>query len=712
MLAVCAAISGGVSVAGEPADGKPRPEDKAAQVKRAGQWIRIALPIDYNTLSSVRQAVRRTLSKAEEARPVLIFEFSVPPGAAEGGHGTQFGAAYELASFLVSDDLNAANTVAFVPKPIKGHAVLVALACEQIIMAEDATMGEAGMDEKVVNETHRSAYKTIAGSRHTLPVEVALGMLDKSREVVRIRTSLSTEYVSPAEAEKIGKERPVLSQERIKPAGEPWQFTGAEGRKWGFVKYLAGRPHEVAKALDLPPDGIAGDAVAEGQWRAIHVKLTGPVDPDKVSQVERLIDEKLRAGEANFVCLQIDSAGGSSADSVQLATYLAGLDRSRVHTVAYIPEQARADAAIIAMACDEVVLHPGAVLGGSGEYMSQDEVAAVRQTIRDHLAGKKMRSWSLWAAMFDPEVQVYRCTRLGDTGYFSDEELNAEPWEKQELVTTPGRPLRLAGDKALEYRLADHLVENFAQFKQTYGLENDPAMIEPGWADVLIEALKSPGMAILLLFIGGAALYLELHTPGLGIGGFVATVCFALFFWSSYLKGTAGWLQVILFVTGLIFILLELFVLPGFGIFGLGGGALILLALVLASQTFFIPRNDYQMAQMQRSLLTVGGAMAGLFVSALILRRWLPRAPVLRGVFLPPPEGTEAETISRREMLVDLDGLVGAQGITTTPLTPGGKAVFGNHLVDVIADGEFVTRGRPVVVTKVQGNRVVVRPTG
>ena len=83
--------------------------------------------------------------------------------------------------------------------------------------------------------------------------------------------------------------------------------------------------------------------------------------------------------------------------------------------------------------------------------------------------------------------------------------------------------------------------------------------------------------------VGGLALYIELHAPGLGIGGFISFVCFALFFWSHFLEGTAGWLEVTLFVTGCICLLTEIFVLPGFVIFGLGGGVLILTSIVLAS---------------------------------------------------------------------------------------------------------------------------------
>ena len=85
--------------------------------------------------------------------------------------------------------------------------------------------------------------------------------------------------------------------------------------------------------------------------------------------------------------------------------------------------------------------------------------------------------------------------------------------------------------------LVNALAANFGEFKLHYGLENDPALVEPGWADQLIEALGSRGVAILLLFIGVAGLYFEIHTPGLGIGAFVALICFVLFFWSQFLNG-------------------------------------------------------------------------------------------------------------------------------------------------------------------------------
>ena len=212
----------------------------------------------------------------------------------------------------------------------------------------------------------------------------------------------------------------------------------------------------------------------------------------------------------------------------------------------------------------------------------------------------------------------------------------------------------------------------------------------------------------ILLFLGLAGVIAELYSPGLGIGGFVAIVSFMLYFWILHLHGTAGWLVVLLFLAGFCCLLLEIFVLPGFAIFGLGGGLMIIASIVLASQASILPRNDYQWEQMQTTLVSLGGAVVGAFVAAIAFRRFLPHAPVFNRVFHQPFSGEERQTMESRESLVDFAHLIGRSGTTTTPLMPSGKARFGDELLDVIADGEAIDRGEAVVVVEVRGNRVVV----
>ena len=120
------------------------------------------------------------------------------------------------------------------------------------------------------------------------------------------------------------------------------------------------------------------------------------------------------------------------------------------------------------------------------------------------------------------------------------------------------------------------------------------AIDDPNAADTLaqqvLDALASPGLAWLLLLIGGAGLYIELHTPGFGLGGFVSMVAFIIYFWSQYLHGTSGWLEVMLFLAGLFCLAAEIFVLPGLGVLGLGGGVLVIASLVLVPSLNADPR--------------------------------------------------------------------------------------------------------------------------
>jgi membrane-bound serine protease (ClpP class) len=714
-LAVIAVLVLITSTAILAADKQVQPGAAAEGGKHLGFSIRLSLPITDQTTSRVKRFVSGALEKAQakNVKPYLIFEFFIPTGQENFGRGSNFGACYELANFLTSEDLNAAQTVAYLPQSIQGHAILVVLACDDIIMAPDATIGPAGVDKTQISETIRAAYREIAGRRRKLTVPLALGLLDPALEILEVQTEVGTEYVTPEGLKELKKNQTAVAPEVFKPAGESLQLTSKKARDLGFVTYLAANRRDLVQALDLSPLSIEDDPSLENPWKAVRIDLKGPISSDKVRQVQKLIEDQIAQHDVNFICLQIESSGGSPADSGVLANYLLTLNPSQVRTVAYIPKDARADASMIALACDQVIMQPKAVLGGPGVMeISKEEISGLKQMIRDSLAPHKGRSWSLVAALIDPSLEVYRCTHLGDVEYFSAEELaqqpNAAQWEKGPKVSGLNVALKLDGAQAQQMHLANRVVANFAEFKQNYGLENDPALVEPGWADALIEALGSKGVAILLLFIGVAGLYFEFHTPGLGIGAFVALICFVLFFWSQFLNGAPGWLISILFLSGVACILLEIFVIPGFGIFGLGGGAMLIMSLVLASQILVMPRNSQQVAEMQRSLWLIGGVTVALFIASLTMRKWLPNAPIMNRMILAPPEEEERESISRRELLVDLHDLIGTQGTTTTPLFPGGKARFGDSVVDVIADGDMIELGKTVEVVEVRGNRVVV----
>ena len=206
-------------------------------------------------------------------------------------------------------------------------------------------------------------------------------------------------------------------------------------------------------------------------------------------------------------------------------------------------------------------------------------------------------------------------------------------WRRGETVVAAGERLSLSSDRADELGIAWHVVEQFDDLTSLYGFTEPPRTAQPNWALELVEALGSPGFTAILLVICIMGVYLELNAPGMGIGGFVATVAMLLFFWSKFLNGTADWLEVMLFVMGVVFVLMELLVLPGFGIFGLGGGLMIVAALVLASQTFILPKTDLQLIELRNSLSVVAGSGVVCLGLGMLLRQYLPHSP-----FFPPSD--------------------------------------------------------------------------
>ena len=172
-----------------------------------------------------------------------------------------------------------------------------------------------------------------------------------------------------------------------------------------------------------------------------------------------------------------------------------------------------------------------------------------------------------------------------------------------------------------------------------------------------------------------------------------------LFFWLNFLGGTAGWLEVSLFLAGVGCVLLEIFVLPGFGIFGIGGVLVILASLVLASQTFIIPQNSYQLLQFRNSLLILAVSGCGMLGFGIMLSR------VLEKINKP----NDTNLVQETERLANYDGLVGRRGTAATLLVPAGKARIGDDLYDVVSDGDLIERDSPIEVVQVVGYKIVVK---
>ena len=401
----------------------------------------------------------------------------------------------------------------------------------------------------------------------------------------------------------------------------------------------------------------AAPPAAEALPRAALIRFEGEITP----LLEQFLYRKLQVAEddgVEVVIIEIDSPGGMLKSSFDVAHRLRDLTWAR--TVAFVPQQAISGAAIVALGCDEIVMAPNAVLGDAGPIMQGEDslfrhvpekvLSLIVPEIRD-LATAKRRAPALAEAMVDRNLVVYQVTnrQTGEKTYRSDAELKSsdrpDDWQKGPpvLESGNGRFLAVSGQRAVELRLAGAQARNRAELTRLLKVDEKLLVLESGAVDTAVALLNLPLITGLLFVIGLVALYIELHAPGIGIGGLVAALCFALFFWSRFLGGTAEVLEVILFLVGVGFLAIEVFVLPGFGFAGITGIALMLVSVVMACQGFAIPTTGRQLETFSTNLLVIACSGAAFLATAAWLRRYLGRLPLLNRLALQPAPAQVAE---------------------------------------------------------------------
>lgn len=144
---------------------------------------------------------------------------------------------------------------------------------------------------------------------------------------------------------------------------------------------------------------------------------------------------------------------------------------------------------------------------------------------------------------------------------------------------------------------------------------------------------------------------------------------------------------------GFVLLMLELFIIPGFGVAGIAGIIAIFAAVIYASMTLGI---------------WVGIA---IFVIGLIVTTF----GVMRATSSPAFAKLRNKRISPGKVVSDSEPNVrhlpkpGIQGVAITPLRPSGIICIGDQRWDVVADGPIVEVGDAVEVRELIGNVIKVR---
>ncbi len=478
-------------------------------------------------------------------------------------------------------------------------------------------------------------------------------------------------------------------------------------------------------ALGLLGRDASGQDPPAARNKAVIIRLDGPIMPFTMAYLERKLKEAEKE-QVDIVIIQIDSPGGELFTSMDIAKMFSKVDWAEV--VAYVPSDAMygaiSGAAFASLGCKRIYMGKRALIGDAGvietdgknpyRYVPEKQRTHVTQTIRE-VAEHNGRPPALAEAMVEKDLDVFqvRNKKTGEETCMSQKELDsaedADDWEKGKPVqeSLGGNFLEVNGARAVELGLADGNAESREELFEKLGIEGTPKVLKWTGVDTAVLVLNSPLVTALLFIVGLVALYIEMSSPGIGLGILTAGLCFALFFWSRFLGGTANWLELLLFLAGLTFLAVELFVLPGFGVAGLTGMLLLGASLILASQRFGLPRTPEQWSTLAQSLSVLMGSMATFFIVATFMSRYFGALPVLGMLMLKPPTDGEGEADIAA---VDQGPMVGDVGRADSALRPAGRARFGHRMLDVMTDGDFIDPGTNVRIVSISGRRVFVEP--
>ena len=732
-IPLAAMLLAGLSLFAGIACAQDEPASKTP-LKPIGQFLTVTSPLNDQMVSELTNLATELQAQATRENREAILVLEIEPGTSGLGHVS------DAVRFLTSSDVSRVRTIAWLPRPVDGTRAILALACHDIVMHPDATLGDIGRGEAVSAEDQSFVMNVIDRRRNPrLSRGIAQAMMNPAETLLRVSVEVSPHefeqrFLTPSELMVLQNQNAVISKsETIKEAGSPGIFHAPDSEKAGFlVLRTAKNRSEVAAAFELPLESMR-EPLRNGEKVVPRViAVDGVIDRVLGEFVQREVRNAVAEG-CNVLILRIDSPGGDKDIAEHLALTLSELDSTKITTVAWIPKGAWSGGALIAFGCDKILMHPDAQIGDIGVITltepggqferAPEKIVSPFLQFAAILAKRKNRPTALLQAMIDKDLEVFQVTNKADgrVTYMSEVEMQAanEEWIQGPLVpeSREGLLLTVTGHRAHELQLADAPCHDEDELRSRLGI-SEKANLTPvasTWVDTLIAVLNSGVGGFLLITLGIICVYIELHLPS-GFFAILATVFFSLFFWSRFLGGTAGTLELVLFLLGMGLLALEIFVIPGFGVFGVSGILLTMASLILASHTFSGMTVTESFEESMSSLGSLAGAMVTVIAVAAVLNRFLPTIPFLNRLILTPPGYAPAEAdgpilspslLATHSQPAPVD--VGATGVTASALRPSGKAMFGDKYLDVVSDGAYIDHGTAVEVIRVAGNRIIVR---
>jgi membrane-bound serine protease (ClpP class) len=416
------------------------------------------------------------------------------------------------------------------------------------------------------------------------------------------------------------------------------------------------------------------------QKKVFLAEITGEIDPRMAPYISRVVSDAENDG-AEAIIFRINTFGGRVDAATQIKDAIIG---SRLLTIAFINNRAISAGSLIALSCRKICMVPGSSIGAatvvdqSGQKQSEKYQSFMRSEMRS-TAERNGRRTDIVQGMVDENIIVPGIN------------------DHNQLIT-------LTSDEAKKYGIADTLLYNLNDCLSAFGLRDAQIIkVSSNWAEDLVGFLNQPLISSILIMLGLVGIFAEIKSPGFGFPVIIGVISLLLFFGSSYILQLASIINIVLFIIGIILLLLEIFVIPGFAITGVIGIILIIGSIFLSLIGNNLPFWDS--GAVSKAIIQLSASLLFAFILIYILAKFLPKSSAFSRLVLSNEEKADQGFVS----YPSIKELMDMEGIALTTLRPAGSAEFNGQKYDVVADWEYIPKGNKVKVIRVEGIKVVVK---
>ena len=422
------------------------------------------------------------------------------------------------------------------------------------------------------------------------------------------------------------------------------------------------------------------------------VPIKGDIDMGLPYYLERVIKEA-ENDSAKYIIFTIDTFGGR----VDAATKIKdAILNTKIPTIAFINKRAISAGALISLSCDSIYMTSGGTIGaatavdGSGKKTSEKVISYMREEMSS-TAEANNKSREIASAMVDDEIEIeFLVTKSGDT--LTSKEISG--FKEYKLIT-------LSTGHAVELGIADLEINSLKEILSYLEIPNAKIIKNStNWSEKIVRFFTSPTVAPLLMSLGFLGLMFEIKSPGFGVPGIAGLLCLGLFFGSHLLVGLADMTEILILVLGILFILAEVFIVPGFGITGIGGIGLLLFGLFLILLGEYPLESDYNNAFWGLNIGLLGSVFA-----ILMFFKFIIKSKIYQKV-IPIKNQKKSDGFS---ISVGYEDLIGKIGLTKTALRPVGIMSFSNKEYYCRSNGNFIEPNIEVKVIGVEENELIVK---